>query len=416
MVVSAPFEMNSHYDTIPSLSQDGLACLRRADEEVQAWSYISEVALTEPPSEQIAPLMRGLRFGVKDVIDVADMPTRFGATEQHARVPYADAWCVAALRKAGAVPVGKTVTAEFAFRSPGSTRNPTNLAHTPGGSSSGSAAAVAAGMVRAALSTQTGGSIIRPAAYCGVLGFKPTFGILPRNGLFITCESLDVIGWHCADFDVMEAFADILLPLERAALRKEMSGLRYAVYDWNPHDQADAEAIEELHRVKHVLENLGASEVTSTLCKKTVDELMHDHDVIMHYEFARSLYPVISAKPDGISEHTINAVDKGLSISTNEYLRCRDHQTAQRRSWEALTNDADFMIGFSASGAAPEGVEFTGNSAFPKPWSVTGWPTAHIPTTTNKNGLPIGIQIIGPPNTDRTVIQWAARVSEAVSI
>src|SRR5690606_6578975 len=154
-------------------------------------------ATTPPPVA--AGSLAGLQFGVKDVMDVRGMPTRHGAALENVPPARFDAACVAMLRAAGAIPIGQTVTAEFAVTAPGPTRNPWSLEHTPGGSSSGSAAAVAAGMVPFALGTQTGGSIIRPAAFNGVVGFKPSFGRVPRTGMQVLCDSLDTIGWFTRD-------------------------------------------------------------------------------------------------------------------------------------------------------------------------------------------------------------------------
>src|SRR5690606_23439822 len=165
--------------------------IEQRETDVRAWAHLTTEAPLPEPGALTGPLA-GVPFGVKDVIDVAGMPTRCGSPSTDSSAASFNAACVELLLRAGAVPVGKAVTAEFAFRHPGPTRNPRNLAHTPGGSSSGSAAAVAAGMVPLALSTQTGGSIIRPAAYCGVPGFKPSYGFVSRDGLQLTSESLDV--------------------------------------------------------------------------------------------------------------------------------------------------------------------------------------------------------------------------------
>lgn len=391
-----------------------LTRLRADDDQVKAWSYLP-TAIPSPATHDGRPsLLQHMLFGVKDVIDVAGMPTRFGATAEHERSPYADAWCVSALRKAGATPIGKTVTAEFAFRSPGPTRNPNALTHTPGGSSSGSAAAVAAGMVPFALSTQTGGSIIRPAAYCGVVGFKPTYQLLPRNGLFLTCESLDVIGWHSANLAVSEAIADTLLPLNRRPLDKNIDELRYAVVDWNPDDKADDDARGELARVTALLDAAGALQSLSSIKHETIDSLMRAHAAIMHYEFARSLYPVFAVKPNGISQHVKNAIEVGLSIARDEYLRYRKLQRDMREQWDSFLEGTDIVITYSAPGAAPEGLSFTGSSAFCKPWSVLGWPALHLPTAENNLKLPVGVQLIGPPRSDHILMQWAQKIQTEI--
>src|SRR5690606_31690897 len=196
--------------------QHALQIIEQKEPSVRAWV---DCAAPIDHSEAVESdgALAGVPFGVKDVIDVAGFPTLCGSGASDDHPAAFNAACVDALVRAGAVPLGKTVTAEYAFRHPGPTRNPWHLDHTPGGSSSGSAAAVAAGMVPLALSTQTGGSIIRPAAYCGVPALKPSFGLISRDGLQLTCDSLDTIGWHGSDMDWMLRCAAVLLPARDAA-------------------------------------------------------------------------------------------------------------------------------------------------------------------------------------------------------
>src|SRR5690606_34635689 len=207
--------------------QSVLRTIRDRDTGIKAWTYLADAKDVEQPAEQSGPLS-GLLFGVKDVIDVKGMPTACGASLAQTPPSIFDASCVAQLRAAGAIPIGKTVTAEYAFTAPGPTRNPWNLAHSPGGSSSGSAAAVAAGMVPLAIGTQTGGSIIRPAAFNGVVGFKPTFGHVHRAGMTVLCDTLDTIGWFTRDIDLSIAVANIFLPGAAQSL-PATSELRIAV-------------------------------------------------------------------------------------------------------------------------------------------------------------------------------------------
>src|SRR5690606_39450743 len=192
------------------IADASLSEIARRDIEIRAWAYLPAEPAATPPATPMDGPLAGLQFGVKDVINVRSMPTQHGAALSAVEPARFDAACVAMLRAAGAHPVGKTVTAEFAVTAPGPTRNPWNLAHTPGGSSSGSAAAVAAGMVDFALGTQTGGSMIRPAAFTGIVGFKPSFGAIHRSGLFLLCDSLDTIGYFSRDLSVLRRVATVL--------------------------------------------------------------------------------------------------------------------------------------------------------------------------------------------------------------
>ncbi|MBO9353461.1 amidase [Bordetella petrii] len=411
--------------TFPALEQlqsasPGLALeqARRAiqarEPRVRAWAYLPADAAACPAEPLEGPLA-GIPFGVKDVIDVAGMPTGCGSPASAAAAAPFNAASVELLLRAGAVPVGKTVTAEYAFRDPGPTRNPANLAHTPGGSSSGSAAAVAAGMVPFALSTQTGGSIIRPAAYCGVPGYKPSFGLLSRDGLKLTSESLDVIGWHGASVDWVLACARALLPDTGAPRDATLAGAKVAVIDFSAEAAASADVLAVLRDTAATLERLGA-QCVAVDAKQPLTLLARAHAVIMKYEFARNLAPVVRARRQALSDSLLENVRQGWQVPHAEYLEMRALQRELRASWHAFTGGADFILTPSAADDAPAGHAFTGAPVFNKCWSVLGWPCLHLPVRPSPRGLPVGVQLVGQFEQDFPLLAYGRQLEQQLSI
>ncbi|OZI49426.1 amidase [Bordetella genomosp. 4] len=386
---------------------EALARIGERDAQVQAWIYIENAeTLREAASTMPADLpLAGVPFAVKDVIDVAGMPTRCGSTAEP-DVPRAfDASCVALLRRAGAVPVGKVVTAEYAFRRPGPTQNPRAPGHSPGGSSSGSAAAVAAGMIPFALGTQTGGSIIRPAAYCGVVGFKPSFGAVFRDGLRQTCESLDVIGWHTRSVADTRLLADVLLPYPRPDAGVATPPRTVAIVRGDPDNLLEKASERALAAAREAFERHGIRCVDVPFDRAS--EIAEIHATIMHYEFARSLSPVVQRCPDQVSASLLETVRKGFNIAAQDYLAQRHAQLYWRDRWAELIGDADLLVTPSTPGVAPQGLASTGTSAFNRIWSALGWPCLHLPMDTEDAGLPIGVQLVGRYESDHQLLSWA---------
>ncbi|WP_258002283.1 amidase [Burkholderia sp. WAC0059] len=386
------------------------------DAELHAWAHVSAAdVLSAPEGDALAGPLAGVPLGVKDIIDVAGMPTRCQSPACDDRPVQFDASIVSLLRAAGAVPVGKTVTAEFAFMTPGPTRNPVNPEHTPGGSSSGSAAAVAAGMVPIALGTQTGGSMIRPAAYCGVVGFKPTHGAIGRLGAKVLCESLDVIGWYGTNVADVAAVGDVLLPKPsaRPGAPRELASLRIAFLPGHPAHEIEAGADAVLNRAKAALARQGAS-VQTIGDFAIASELLAAHDVIMHYEFSRSMLPVASGHARLLSPRLMEAVKTGLAMPAGLYLEMKSLQAAQRTQYDVIFGDADFVLTSSAIGPAPQGLASTGPSAFNKGWSVLGWPCIHLPSAHDDSGLPLGVQLVGRPGSDAALIDFASVVHTCI--
>lgn len=385
-------------------ARQSLAAIERGEADLRAWSHVmpAEALDALDPAAIAGGVLAGVPVGIKDVIDVAGMPTGHGAPALAAGTQAFDACAVGMLRAAGAIPVGKTVTTEFAFRTPGPTRNPHAPSHTPGGSSSGSAAAVAAGMVPVALGTQTGGSMIRPAAFCGVVGFKPSFGRVFRDGMKLTCESLDTIGWYANGVEDAQAVAQALLDEPDADDRADRTPT-IAVQLGNPRAELSAEGRAEIARIQAVLGAHGVRCVSVEAERETA-RLLRAHDVIMHYEFARSLAPVVERRADAVSAALRQAVVEGLAIGAGQYREMRALQAELRHGWRRLYDGADAVLTPSTPGPAPRGLAHTGDASFNKIWSVLGWPCLHLPTAFNPAGLPLGMQLVGDWESDRALL------------
>lgn len=432
---------NPLFDTARSAAgadlQDLVQGIARRDAGLHAWAWLGAPASADPkiaaPAPAAAPAgeprahgvadagavpaapcaLEGVPFGVKDVIDVAGMPTRCGSTAIGDARRELDATCVAQLRQAGAIPIGKTVTAEFAFMAPGPTRNPWRPDHTPGGSSSGSAAAVAAGMVEFALGTQTGGSVIRPAAYCGVVGFKPSFGRVHRMGMQVLCDSIDTIGWFSRTVAQAAAVACVLMP-GAAAPAANRHAPRVAVLPCAALGPLSDAAAAALAHCAEGLEREGAT-THYPMLDADIDHLTTAHAQIMRYELARGMLPIARAGEARLSAPMREAIHAGLAIDYRTYVLQQHLRQTIAAKWEALFADTDFILAPSAPGEAPAGLHNTGSSLFNRIWTLLGWPCIHLPLGTGKDGLPVGVQWIGRPDADFTLLHWAARLHPRLS-
>jgi Asp-tRNA(Asn)/Glu-tRNA(Gln) amidotransferase A subunit family amidase len=372
------------------------------DSQLRAWAYLAREPVAAHPAHGA---LAGLLFGVKDVLDVAGMPTLCGSPLT-VPVPQAhDAQCVARLRQAGATPIGKTVTAEFAHVTPGPTCNPHRHGHTPGGSSSGSAAAVAAGMVAFALGTQTGGSMIRPAAYCGVLGFKPTYGRVSREGMRVMCPSLDAIGWFARDMPTVRNVAQVLLSAGEAPLPPKASP-RIAVLQEHPGFALQPDARRVLEMAASDLQRHGHG-LDTAQPPATTQQLIATHGVLVHHEMALQLQHLTPTQHRHLSPALQATVQRGLGISSGHYQDSLQWQAQERGAWCRYFGDADLVLTTGAISAAPQGLAHTGESGFNKGWSVLGWPCLHLPTGWSDNGLPLGVMLVARPGWDHALLAWA---------
>lgn len=373
---------------------------------LRAWSWFEpaqvDAAYRRLPSGPDLPLL-GVPLGVKDVIDVAGMPTGLGLPGAGPDPAARDAACVALLRAAGAVPVGKTVTAEHAFSYPGPTRNPHAADRTPGGSSSGSAAAVAAGVVPLALGTQTGGSVIRPAAYCGVVGVKTSVGAVPLDGVAAVAASLDCLGWFTRNVADAIAVGRVLLPGQAAPPPATWRVMLLASEQLGP---LEPQAERVLHAAAAALRHAG-HEVVPAAMGPSLLVLAQCHRIIMLYELARTLLPLGRARPRDLSTLLHRAIADGLAIDAAQYREALERSARERRVFEQALADFDFILTPGAAGEAPFGLASTGESTFNRVWSVLGWPAVQLPTAWSGNGLPLGVQLVGRQGEDGALLAMA---------
>jgi Asp-tRNA(Asn)/Glu-tRNA(Gln) amidotransferase A subunit family amidase len=364
-----------------------------------------------PPS---GPL-HGIPIAVKDLIDTVEMPTGYGSAIYEGHRPAADAACVALARGAGAIVLGKTVTTEFACFTPGKTANPRNPAHTPGGSSSGSAAAVAAGMAPLALGTQTAGSVIRPAAYCGVIGFKPSFGVIPRAGVKMLADSLDTIGVMAANVADAGFFAGVLGG--RPAVREAaMPGAapRFGLYRTPMWDEAEPSTAAALDHARGALEKAGAW-VADLAVPAEHQRLTAAQEAIMGFELARSLAHERLLHSAELSPRLAQLLDAGMTVGAPAYDAACAEAAAARASLDGFFGPCDALLAPAAPGAAPPGLGYTGNPVFNRMWTLLGAPCLTLPAIWGEGGLPTGVQLVGRVGDDARLIAAALFAERALA-
>jgi len=370
--------------------------------ELHAFAYLP----SEPPSVSSGhgPLA-GVAVGMKDLVDTIDMPTTYGSPVYADHQPNEDAWVVGRLKDLSATVLGKTVTTEFAWREPGPTRNPWNLKHTPGGSSSGSAAAVASGSIQAALGTQTLGSILRPAAYCGVVGLKPSFGTISLRGVHALSQSLDHLGVFARSVDDAAFLLSLLMGGPGAA--------RHAPFQVSPEGvdpfpapriaclrppatpQLEESQSALLAQVAACLAAAGA-DVASFKLPEAFDELPAIAATLYGAEGAANFADLIARFPDKTSARLKALVERGAQISATDYILARARQLALRADFTRALAGFDVVLTSAATGEAPEGLSDTGDPGLCVPWTTLGVPAIALPAGIGASGLPIGIQLVAP--------------------
>jgi amidase len=396
--------------TAADLTEACLARIAAREPAVHAFASLDAAATrSEAAARDAAPPLgplHGVPFAVKDVLDTADLPTEMGSPIWAGHRPRADAAIVAMMRAAGGVLLGKTITAELAYVHPGPTTNPHDAAHTPGGSSSGSAAAVAAGMVPLALGTQTGGSILRPASFCGVVGFKPSFGLVPRGGLRLMADSLDTIGVLAREV------ADVALWLWLFGIAPQPPGRppRLGLCRgplWHEAEPAARRAVEE---AAARLVAAGA-EVTDHELPDAYAALTDARVVINDVEIARSLAHEWRTDRDRLSPRLAAAVVRGRGIRPDAYRAAQDAARRARSAFPDAMRGADALLVLAAASEAPAGLGHTGDSRFQGLWTLLHAPAIGLPAARGPRGLPIGIQLVAPEGQDAVLLAVAAWVS-----
>jgi Asp-tRNA(Asn)/Glu-tRNA(Gln) amidotransferase A subunit family amidase len=421
--------------TSEELVQGCLEQIRALEPRVQAWQFLDEGhalaqarALDERKrnGEPLGPL-HGVPVGVKDIIDTADMPTENGTVLHKGRTPREDAGVVTRLRAAGAVILGKTVTTECAYFSPGKTRNPHNPEHTPGGSSSGSAASVAASMVPLALGSQTAGSVIRPAAFCGVYGFKPTHGLIPRHGILQLSRTLDHAGLFARSIDDIALLLEQLQgyderdPDTRPRARVDYQKISSEepplepmfAFIKTPHwERADADMKEAYAELQ---EALGA-QLEEVELFPSASEGWDWQRTIMEAEMSSNLEPLWLAGKNKLSERLRGLMERGRETRVIDYQRTLRRIAPTIESFDELFRERyDAILTPPALGTAPKGLGATGDPAFCVLWTLLGMPAITLPLMQGANGLPLGVQLVGRRNYDARLLRTARWLEKKVS-
>ena len=398
------------------------ACLDRIaaiDPDVKAWIFLDpEMALAQARALDRGPRLgplHGVPFGLKDIIDTIDMPTGHGSPIYAGKQGVRDAACVAACRAAGGVVLGKTVTTEFAHRHPGATRNPWNTAHTPGGSSSGSAAAVGSRMAPVAFGTQTTGSTIRPAAFCGAVGYKPSYGDFCLTGVGDNVPSFDTLGLIARSPDDLALFRYVVMGLAQRPLAEvAVKGLRVGFCRGAFWGKAEPATQALLERTAEALAVAGAK-VADFAMPDGEGSLPEEVRKVSGFEFARVMTYERLYHGDKLSRDLLDgrAAD-GLRCSYEDYRAAERVIQDYRRRLAAAMEAVDVLLTPSAPGEAPEGIGRTGDAIFNNLWTTTHVPAVTLPAGQGPKGLPLGIQLIGRLHQDHRLLETAKAVQRRV--
>jgi amidase len=396
------------------------ACLKRIEARepsVKAWTYCNPdkalaAARACDAGSPRGPL-HGVPIGVKDIIDTADMPTEYGSPIYAGHRPVWDAACVALIKRAGGIVLGKTVTTEFAARHPGKTANPHNPAHTPGGSSSGSAAAVADFMVPIGFATQTAGSIIRPAAYCGAVGVKPSFGTYAMAGIKPYAASLDTLGTitrHVDDALLMwEVLQGVPAPEGSPLPARPRVGLCQTPF-WSAAEPAAAEALQAAGRKLAAADcDLDMVELPSWF--ETLNKM---HRQVQSYEGARSFaHELATPRRELVSTSLREMADSGWRISPGDYVAARAAIVRARAEFASLMDRFDILMAPATPGEAPASLGTTGDPVFNSLWTFLHVPSVSLPVMKGPQGLPVGVQFIGRFDGDLQLLRLVRRIEES---
>jgi Asp-tRNA(Asn)/Glu-tRNA(Gln) amidotransferase A subunit family amidase len=415
------------------LVRDCLARIDDVDGHIGAWAFLDrKLALDQAEAADMHRMkgnalgpLHGVPVGIKDIFDTNDMPTELGSPVWAGRTPRLDAAAVARLRADGAIILGKTVTTEYAYFYPGKTKNPHDPSRTPGGSSSGSAAAVAAFMVPGAIGSQTNGSVIRPASFCGVVGFKPTHGLIPRSGALLLSRTLDHVGVFARSIEDAALLTESLigfdeedpdtrpvarLPLAETALSEPPLPPRYAFVKspvWDKADTATQEAFAEL------VAALG-DQVSEVQLSSSFDRAVELHRVVMEVEMAHNLRRDYEKGGGQLSVQLRSLIERGREHKAVDYAAAVAGSAPLNEALEELFNEYDAILTPAAPGEAPA-AETTGNPIFNTIWTYLGTPSVTVPLLQSENGLPVGVQLVGKRGLDARLLRSAQTLINNVS-
>ncbi len=391
--------------------QEWLDRIARREPELRVFAWLDADAVRRAAAQAPAGPLRGRPVGVKDIIDTRGIPTEYGSPLFAGRVPDRSATVVERVIAAGGVLIGKTVTAELAYYTPGPTRNPWDPTRTPGGSSMGSAAGIAAGMFPLALGTQTNGSIIRPAAFCGVVGYKPSFGVVPRDGVMTFSQTLDQVGVFAASVADAALLAGVIA--NRTLDARPRRPRRLALAQTSEWSECEPAMRERFLADVAALAAAGA-EVEAPPLPEGFEAGLGPHRVIMAVEAYRNLGPAVERSPDLVSRRLRDLLEEGSRTPEAEYreaLRERERLIAALQDWAA---PYDAVLSPPALGEAPP-AGTTGDPRLCTRWTLTGAPAITVPTGRGPHGLPLGLQLSGAPATDARVLAAAAWASEVLT-
>ena len=400
-----------------AVARDCLDRVAARDGTDKAWEFIDpELELEHAEAIDAEPekgLLAGVPVGIKDIIDTRDMPTGMGSSIYDGNRPPTDATCIARLRKAGAIIMGKTVTCEFAGLTPRQTTNPHDPVRTPGGSSSGSCAAVADFMAPVALGTQTGGSVLRPSSYCGIIGFKPSFDTFSLKGVFPAAESLDTLGLHARTIDDIELMTSALLLRDNKPapdmLRPPVIGL-CKTWMW---DQAQPESREAVESAVGALKLAGAS-LRDFELPEEFQWLGEVRGRINARERADAMAGEWETNRGQISVQLRNIVQDGLDTPFEDYLDAMYLMETCRARMNQAFEGCDILLTPAVDGEAPVGLGETGSPRFQALWTTLHVPTITLPTSKGPNGMPVGIQLVAPYRTDQALMAISRWVLDAI--
>ena len=402
-------ELDARLDRLAAVEPDIHAFVPEADRRERLMALraqLPDTAVSERP-----PLY-GVPLGVKDIFHVDGLRTRAGSAVPPEALAGPQATVVDRLQAAGAIVLGKTVTTEFAYFEPGPTRNPHDTAHTPGGSSSGSAAAVAAGEVPLALGTQTSGSTIRPAAFCGIVGFKPSYGRIPTDGVVPLAPSLDHVGLFTQDVAGMRLAASVCCDTWAAVPSPGEPVL--AVPEGPYVDQAEPGGRAGLERAVDALSEAGYT-IRRVDVLDDIDRVNDQHTDLLAGDAAMVHHEWYEAHGDAYQETTADLVERGRSVPVGDLMAARASRATLRERMTAELNEAnaDCWLAPAAPGPAPEGLESTGDVVMNLPWTHAGLPVVSLPAGT-ADGLPVGVQVVAPRGADERLLAWAQQLGGIV--
>ena len=388
--------------------------VNKFEKDVKAWSFLDKKILLEKAEEADdyrksgKPLgaLHGLPVAVKDIFGTYDMPTECGTVFRRKKSASQDSEVVNLLKNAGAIVMGKTVTAELAYIHPGKTTNPHDYSRTPGGSSSGSAAVIAAQMAPLSVGSQTGGSIIRPASYCGVVGYKPSYGLISRNGALKTSEKLDTIGVFGKSVEAVALLAKVLIKKDlydpatvhfaadeilEASQKEphfEPKFIFYKTDKWKNIDKESKNAFEFF--LKKFKKNIEVFDVPGYF-----KEIPKHHQIIHETDLSNNFQAYYKKDKKKLSKEMRDAIERGLKHSAYDYANAIDFMEQSYQSYKEVFEDYHGVITHSASGVADRGLKSTGSADFQKIWTYMGLPTISLPLLTGESDLPLGVQLIG---------------------